>query len=185
MSDSAGILRSRAANVLVRVLKREAHALSSLVARYPVESGKSVSDHVALNPNCVDVSFEMPNSDNGVELARDVFQQFVKMRDDREPVTLDTEHARYKNMVVAAFSAEHAAPFKGALVANVRLQQVGIIGETDMVSARGGRPEGVLADDGTQKTACAAIRGGEQPGATSGVVLNNCGPCLARGGVNN
>lgn len=174
MAESAGVLRSRVVNIAVRVLKDEAHHLMSAVTNYPVESGKSISDHVSLQPNVVDIRFEMPNSGGGTEMARSVFAEFVKMRDNREPVTLETEHARYKNMVLTAFAADHAAPYKGALFASVRLQQVGVVGENDMVSAQGGRPEGILSGDGTSKTACAAAFEGEQAGQTSGQPLNNC-----------
>lgn len=186
MAETVGVLRSQVANILVRVLKEEAHNLTSQATNYPVESGKSISDHVALHPNVVDIRFEMPNSGGGAAArARGVFQHFIRMRDEREPIALMTEHVKYENMVLVGLAVDHAAPYRGAFTASVRLQQVGIIGEERIAAAHGGRPENALADDGTEKTACAAARGGEQPGITDGVDLRTCGPCLARGGVNN
>jgi hypothetical protein len=186
MADQVGVLRSQVANVLVRVLKEEAHNLTSQATHYPVESGDSIADHVVLNPNAVDIRFVMPNSGPGAaEQARSVFQQFIQMRDEREPVELMTEHVKYKNMVLVGLAVDHAAPFRGAFSASVRLEQVGIIGESKIAAAHGGRPESVLTGGGVQKTACGATCGGEQPGVTSGVTLTNCGSCLANGGTYN
>lgn len=104
MATEAGTLRGGVfvAGVQVRVLKGEEHNLTCQVTRYSVEDGKSIADHVILNPNAVNIRFEMPNSNGGAEKARDVFQQFTKMRDHRTPINLETEHGRYKNMVIAA-----------------------------------------------------------------------------------
>lgn len=182
MTTEAGTLRGGAfvAGVQVRVLKGEEHNLTCQVTRYGVEDRKSIADHVILNPNVVNIRFEMPNSNGGVERARAVFQQFVEMRDQRTPINLETEHGRYKNMVIAAFTPDHRAPFKGAYAAMLRLEQVGIVGESDMVSASGGRPANILAQDGTQRTACNAQFSGEQPAIRGGPVLSRCMEYLKR-----
>jgi hypothetical protein len=172
----AGVLRggSLVAGVGVRVLKAEAHNLTAQATQYPVESGKSISDHVILNPNAVDIRFEMPNSEGGTERARYVFNEFIRLRDERKPVNLYTEHASYKNMLIVAFTPEHRAPFKGALVANIRLQQVGIYGEKDSVSAAGGRDPAVLSEGGIARTACSATDGGTVQGVSEGPLANQC-----------
>ena len=171
---TAGILRSQVANIEVDVLKAEAHNLSCQVAQYPVESGKTIADHVILSPNAVDIRFEMVNSDDGGKRARKVFQEFVSMRDRREPVELVTWHGKYKNMVVASFTPEHRSPYRGALACAVRLQQVGVIGESDMVSAAGGRPEGVLVGGGAEKSASGAVDGGCQRAIDNPALTRQC-----------
>ena len=183
---SAGIVRnaSMVAGVTVRILKSEAHNLSGQATQYPVESGKSIADHVILNPNVVDIRFEMPNSGVwGPGWARAIFQKFVDMRDRREPVILDTEHGRYKNMVLVSFTPDHRAPFKGAFAASVRLQQVGIVGEKESVSAAGGRDPSVLADGSVSKTACAATDGGTAQAVSSGAILAQCMAAIASKGA--
>lgn len=182
MAEQAGTLRggSFVAGIQVRVLMGEEHNITSQVTRYSLEDGKSIADHVVLNPNVVNIRFEMTNSNGGAEKARDVFQQFVKMREDRSPVNLETEHGRYKNMVISAFTPDHRAPYRGAYAAMLRLEQVGIVGESNMVSASGGRPANILAQDGTQCTACNAQFSGEQPAVTSGPLLKNISDYLDR-----
>lgn len=176
MAEQVGSLRggSLVAGVPVRVLKGEEHSLTCQVTKYSLEDGKSIADHVILNPNTVNIRFEMPNSNGGAEKARDVFQQFAKIRDSRTLITLETEHGRYKNMVIAAFTPDHRAPYKGAYAANLRLEQAGIVGEANMVSASGGRPASILAQDGTQCTACNAQVSGEQQAIAGGPINNRC-----------
>lgn len=167
------------AGVEVRVLTEEAHNISAQATQYGVESGKSISDHVILQPNQVDVSFEMTNTDGGAEKARAVFHEFVRLRDERMPLTLDTEHARYKNMVITRFTPDHSAPHKGAFRATVTLQQVGVVGEDSMIAATGGRPASVLAKDGTQKTAVAYRYTGASDTATNRALSERITAALA------
>lgn len=147
-------------DVKVRVLSGEYHNLTNQATQYGVESGKSIADHVIMTPNVLDIRFEMPNSNNGRQRAADVFHQIAKMMDERNPITVDTEHARYKNMTIVGFTPDHVSPFKGALGANVRVAQIGIIGEQSQVEASGGRPASMLSGDGTNKTASAAQNSG-------------------------
>ena len=158
----------------VRVLVGEQHNLTSQMTQYGVESGKSIVDHVILLPNAVDVKFAMTNSNGGAQKANNVYMHFAKLRDSRTPMTLDTEHARYKNMVIVGFYPDHHAPFKGAYTATLRLSQAGVIGEDSMIEATGGRPESVLADDGTQKTGCGFTNGGERQPITDPALMKSC-----------
>ena len=181
MSAQAGVLRTNVANVIVRILKMEAHSLTSTPTQYPVEDGKSIADHVNLNPNVVQIRCEMPNSyngGNGPERARLVMQQFAKMRERREPIQLLTEHLSYKNMVLVACHPVHQAPYKGALVIDLVFQQIGIIGQTGLISASGGRPANKLSQDGTQATATGYSYAGEVAGINSGNVFKSCGSAL-------
>lgn len=160
------------AGIEVRVLTRERHNLTSQATEYCLEDGSSLSDHVKLNPNAVDVHYGMTNTDRGIERARQVFQDFVKMREARQPLTIETEHARYKNMVLVGNHPDHSAPFKGAYMAVARFVQVGYIGLSDMVEAAGGRSTG--ANDGTSKTGSAFTSGGMCNPGTNASTLSAC-----------
>lgn len=175
MSES-GIMHGgvMVAEVEVRVLTGERHRISAQATRYGVESGKSIVDHVILQPNEVEITFEMTNSNRGAEQARAVFIEYVKKIEARQHFTLDTEHARYKNMVITGFSPDHRAPNKGAYSATLRLSQVGIVGDTELVSDSGGRPPRVLDKDGTDKTACSYINSGQKNAITDRALMERC-----------
>ena len=163
--------------VEVHVLSSEAHRHAAQATRYGVESGKSVSDHIILNPVELSVRFEMTNAVNGAQEARDVFQQIVKTLRARELFTVETEHARYNDMAVTGFMPEHRSPYKGALVVDLRLTQVGIIGQGSNVAVAGGRNAFVLAGDGTQKTGCGRQYDGMAQPNTDRAQL---GACMAK-----
>lgn len=171
---------SLVAEVEVRVLTREHHNLTSKVTRYAVENGATISDHLLLEPNTVDVQFEMTNTDRGVEQARQVAQEFISKREKRDILTLDTEHLRYKNIVIEKIDFDHSAPNKGAYKGTLRLVQIGIVGESDMVSTSGGRAPGVLAGDGTKQTACNYASGGNLQPIVDQALVGACQKCLAR-----
>lgn len=155
-------------DIEVRVLKTEAHKISSAATQYPVEDGKSIIDHVNLNPNQVSITCEITNSNGGANQAVIALGQFIRLRDERTVINLTTEHALYKNMVLVNIAPVHQAPYKGALKYDLTFQQVGIVGEKNMINAQGGRPVGVLAGDGTSKTACMAQDAGTCPAARYG-----------------
>lgn len=181
MATQAGVIRTVIADIEVRILKMEAHNLTSTPTMYPVESGSSIADHVCLNPNVVQIRCEMPNSfsgGNGPELARSVMLQFAQMREKREPIQLMTEHASYKNMVLVGVVPVHQAPYRGALIIDLVFHQVGIIGQTGLIEASGGRPSNILSQDGTQATACGYSYAGESQGITDGSLFNKCGSAL-------
>ena len=46
---------------------------------------------------------------------------------ERELVTLTTEHAIYNNMIIKSFQPLHRAPYKGALQIAVTLQQINFV----------------------------------------------------------
>lgn len=174
MSAEAGVLRGGVlvAEVEVRVLKTEAHSLTSTPTMYPVESGNTVIDHVTLNPNGVLFRVEMTNTNRGTEEARNVMEKFVQMRDKREPMELMTEHAMYKNMVLIGIFPVHQAPFKGALVLDLRFHQMGVVGAVGLVGKSGGRPARKLEPDGTQATASNYIYAGEVQPIVGGALGN-------------
>lgn len=175
MAAEAGVFRgTRIGSVEVRVLKSEAHNLTSTPTMYAVEDGKSIIDHVNLNPNIVQIRCEMTNTNAGTEAARNVMLEFNKSRESREIITLNTEHASYKNMVLIALRPVHEAPYKGALIIDLVFHQAGIVGETSLVSASGGRDARVLSQDGTHKTASGYIFSGESLGVTSGTLIDKC-----------
>lgn len=127
--DSHGLLRGGplVAGVEVSVLISESHNLTSNATKLSLESGAQVTDHVIVDPDQVSVVFAMANVGSGADAARDVFETFKKMRDDRELVELTTEHHVYENMVIVSVAPLHQAPYKGALNCTINLQQINFV----------------------------------------------------------
>ena len=128
-APTSGLLRGGplVAGVEVAVLISEAHNLTANATKLSLESGAQVTDHVIVNPDDVSVVFSMTNAGDGAETARDVFETFKRMRDDRELVELTTEHHIYENMVITGISPMHQAPYKGALNVTLHLEQINFV----------------------------------------------------------
>jgi hypothetical protein len=168
-STSPGLLRGGplVAGVEVSVLISESHNLTANATKLSLESGAQVTDHVIVNPDDISVVFAMTNAGNGADAARDVFETFKKMRDDRELVELTTEHHVYENMVVTAITPMHQAPYKGALNVTIHLQQVNFV----QLQSVGRDPRNLSGT--TSKTASPPVNAGQQaPKPVSGTLLD-------------
>lgn len=166
---SSGVLRGGplVAGVEVSVRYTESHTLSATVSQQTLESGAKVSDHVILDPTKVDIDFEVTNVGDGPSVAKDVFETFKKMLQEREPVELITEHFIYEQMVLVNLSPVHEAPFKGRLRISATLEEVKfvkieVVGREPRVLA--GKKSGTSGTksqkDTTKKTASAPVNAG-------------------------
>lgn len=159
-ASSSGLLRGGplVAGVEVSVLVSEAHNLTANATKLSLESGAQVTDHVIVNPDDVSVVFAMTNVGSGADTARDVFETFKRMRDNRELLELTTEHHVYENMVIIAVNPMHQAPYKGALNVSLRLQQINFVRLESVGRDSGNTPQG----SPTSKTAAGTTNAGQQ-----------------------
>ena len=160
---SRGLLRGGplVAGVEVSVLISESHSLRSNATRLSLESGAQVSDHVIVEPATVTVSFAMTNAGSGADTARDVFETFKRMLEDRELVELITEHHVYDDMIITGVNPVHQAPYKGALNVTVNLQKIHFVR-----LGSGGRVLHSLAGGTISKTSSSLINAGIQQAST-------------------
>lgn len=110
----------------------EVHLPSATATTQALETGAPVNDHVILNPNVVEIDFEVSNIDvpfGGVASTLGVrailtVQLLLKMHRDRELHLLVTRHNIYRNMVLLKPEITHRAPYSGAIVGKVTFQQM-------------------------------------------------------------
>ena len=168
-ASSSGLLRGGplVAGVEVSVVVSETHSLTSNATKISLESGAQVTDHVIVNPDDVSVVFAMTNAgDDSANAARDAFETFKRMRDDRELLDLTTEHHAYQNMVITSVSPLHQAPYKGALSVSLHLQQINFV-SLQSVGREPGKLKGTAA-----KTGSAPVDAGKQePKKLEGTLL--------------
>jgi hypothetical protein len=112
------------AGVLVTVMQSESHQFTANVPKIALESGAQVSDHMILEPVQVTVQFAITNSGDGKDRARDAFDAFKKMQEERQLVELDTEHTIYTDMVLTSLTPLHAAPYEGSLTFSATFQKI-------------------------------------------------------------
>lgn len=159
-TQSQGVLRGGplVVGVEVSVMTAEAHTLAATATKQTIESGAEVSDHVIITPPSVAITYEVSNTGDGPEIAKDVFETFKNMLEKRELLEVITEHYAYDNMVLTSLTPMHAAPYKGRLQCTATLQRVNQI-KLEVV----GRTPKQLGKGTTQsKTASAQVNAGTQ-----------------------
>lgn len=150
------------AGLPVSVKESESHAFSASPIDTAVETGVILTDHVIVNPVEVEVIFDMVNTRSllsyfgSASTAFDAFEYFESLLNNRELVTLVTEHKVYANMLCIDFTPSHVAPFKGALKCSARFRQINFV----TILSSGRQPTHLGA--GAKKTASQASQKGQQ-----------------------
>lgn len=140
----------------------EYHGKSATVTNYAVENGANRSDHIILNPDTIEIPFEINNQDfEGVSYglrAATIAQLARRLMDDRELSTIVTRHHLYTDMALIDFPHENIAPFSGKLTGKLVFQKFNqpIL---ELVSL----PESRVSGD-AGKTASSTVDGGQQAG---------------------
>lgn len=150
------------AGLPVSVKESESHAFSASPIDTAVETGVILTDHVIVNPVEVEVIFDMVNTRSllsyfgSASTAFDAFEYFESLLNNRELVTLVTEHKVYANMLCIDFTPSHVAPFKGALRCSACFRQINFV----TILSSGRQPTQLGA--GAKKTASQASQKGQQ-----------------------
>jgi hypothetical protein len=137
--------------VNVTVLESETHNRVSQMTEQVIESGSVINDHIILKPQTVTLQFEQCNVLYGKKDAfdgktredlatmsvsyvneayfeiRKVYNDLVNMWKSRTPVTLDTFHEQYYNMILSNLSGLHKAPYKGTMKFTATFTQLNLI----------------------------------------------------------
>ncbi len=130
---------------LIDVALSEQHEFESEVTEYPVESGSDVTDNVRPKPIMVTMecivsntpigtianiranALAQPGGNNPGSPADDAYAVMLKIRDDREPVTIATSLQTFTNMVMKSLSIPRATGRGDELRFTAVFQQVTIV----------------------------------------------------------
>lgn len=108
----------------VDVAVREEHTFSSRVTSNPVEDGSDFTDHILNDPEFVRVEgivSDTPLSKmaglrtSGIKPSEDALVTFLVIRENKEPVTIETSLQIYQNMVLENLTIPRSAQQGGAL----------------------------------------------------------------------
>lgn len=105
----------------------EVHSFAATPTQFAIESGAVASDHIAEQPDKLDIAWTMSNLDDsgsyGTRAAVfvDAIKTRIKRRDLYEVVT---RHRLYPSMAITAVSIEHTSPYTGAVRGRISFQEV-------------------------------------------------------------
>lgn len=142
----------------VDVKTGEYHTLSATPTRFTIESGANASDHIIENPDGLEVTWAISNTDsfgssygNRAANVLDSLRALIKRRALYQVVT---RHRLYESMAIEAVTADHIGPFTGALRGRIIFSEVPV-----RPLERAEVPESML-DPSVSKTASSGTQGG-------------------------
>jgi Dit-like tail protein len=121
---------------IIDCVRQETHSFDSDVTSHPVEKGADVTDHV--RPRPITVTLECIVSNTPIEPvasqrpaggipAEDAHAWLMGIRDDREPVTIETHRRAYENMVLTSLSEPLDAATGDGLVFSATFVQIELV----------------------------------------------------------
>ena len=149
------------AEIAIDVKKSETHTLNATPTNFAVESGATVSDHIVLNPEKVEISFEISNKDfegfsYGIRAAT-IYQIMRQRLQSRSLNTVVTRHHLYTDMALIDLPVENTGPFNGRLIGKMVFQKINRP-KLKVVEV----PESNLPEGDIQKTASSTVESGRK-----------------------
>jgi hypothetical protein len=120
----------------IDIAETEEHRYDATVTSDPVETGSNITDHVKLEPDVVTFTGVVSDTPFGDLLERrlldDVhsvtaYETILKVRDAREPVTIETSLRKYESMILRNLSVPRSADTGDALVFTATFQEIKLV----------------------------------------------------------
>jgi len=151
----------------------ESHQRRAEVTSHPVESGATISDHIILPPETVQLDgFVTDATITEAETAslgrtQEIFDSLEQLWNETDVVTVVTGYKTYENMVIVDLSLPRDRP--SSMRFSMTLQKLTVV-ETEMAQIAGGTTTANAADQDTADRASNGTEAGRQPttGASAG-----------------
>lgn len=130
---------SEAIAIIPAVVISEEHDDEVTVTRHPVDQGAPISDHAYKNPSVLNVRFGWSDSSRlinsvldtsilrGYLSTKEVYEQLLKLMDNRELLTVSTGKRIYQNMLITKLSTSSTADTESALICDITFEEVIIV----------------------------------------------------------
>lgn len=133
MADAALKFRaptlSAIGDIILDASINETHSAASEITDHPVETGASVTDHTRALPREVSITGLVTMSSLGDSSAprltpSEVFAELVRIKDSGEPLSLVTQLASYKDMLIGSITVPRDATKGDSLEFSATLKQI-------------------------------------------------------------
>lgn len=163
---SAGIFAAGSPEIIgvgISLRISETHGAEAAVTRQPIEDGSTISDHIILQPDTVEIVAEIGNYDGDRsrtlgETAKTSWAEFKRQLRSRQLFDVLTYHELYTDMALEALSGDHTSPRTGAITCRLRFVKVDVT-QTSIVRIPATRLQSTGANP-VDKTASSEIDGG-------------------------
>ena len=156
--------------VRVDIRTEELHTMGGQVSRYAREDRSPASDHIALDPDILEIVCAVGNiadepNQGRSERAKTAFDALQKLRKSRQLFDVMTEHKLYTNMAFLGLQLTNSSGFSGAASIRARFEE----SPSDTLELLTPPPSRLASGGGgrTDKTASAEIDAGRQNALTA------------------
>jgi hypothetical protein len=120
------LMKSSRFYIPISTKTQESYQLQAEITQHAIEDASIVSDHVILRPIRIDLSGSVANW-NGPSDASDCLNALFELWKAREPVTVQTLHRSFDNMICVAIQADNTVPLWGTLDFKASFQQISLL----------------------------------------------------------
>lgn len=107
----------------------ERHDSSSTVSDNPIETGETVTDHITVKPDTLEIIGKMSNvGDAGGSNSIRVYDALMKLRADRKIFSIQTGLRLYENMAIVSISTLHDAKTDTCPEFTCKFREIKIVG---------------------------------------------------------
>jgi len=158
------------AKIPVDARRTERHRLSATPSDFALEDNSVASDHIVLNPDSIEISFELNNQDLLVPVVNQsvgsgsygirsatLYNLLRLQLENRTLFTIITRHYIYLQMAMIELNVDHVAPDRGTLRGEAKFRRIRL---TNLQSVS--VPTDQLLPDGTQYKASSFVSSGTQ-----------------------
>lgn len=151
------------ADVEFDAVTSEVHSFEASATQYAVDGGATISDHVTVLPDGLEIRGGVSNTDGG-ERAKTLLAELRRKVRAREPMEVLTTHELYSDLVLLGAIAENAGPFDGALTLRLTFQRVqtAVVQTQEVPASLLTPPSGGTTPNVTDKTASTEIDAGRE-----------------------
>lgn len=131
ISDSSGTVA-----IVPDVVISEEHLDEVVVTRHPVDTGANVADHAYKQPSVLSCRFGWSDNSSlvnsmlsgsflrGITTTQKVYEQFLKLMNSFELLTIKTGKRQYKNMLLTSLQTTSNGDTENALILDARFEEV-------------------------------------------------------------
>ena len=116
------------------VVLNESHKMTVEACSQPLENGVALFDHVALNPDELEITIHVSNIDHESKMRypmQVIFSHLKQLQRARVTVTVYTLFEIYKNMIISSIAVPNEAPFPGRSDITLSLRRIDRIDDSN------------------------------------------------------
>lgn len=119
-------------SIEIDAFAEEEHGKSASITRYPIEDKSTISDHIVLDPETINIrgivgTFSLTGANGSSNRVRDAYGKIINLMEEKTLISIVTGLRVYSDMFISNFTVPRTAQNGGALNFSMSLQHAVIV----------------------------------------------------------